>query len=304
MQWMTVQEKRGAAYDFSLGDEIYAWARAAGRAFWGHAIIDWTYLPEWLPGLVAEQSAGAAEALFKRHVQAMATHWRDKVFEQIVVNEAVTHVGMNPSIWFEKLGERYIDLAFHEAHKIEPTLPLMINEGSIEMDTRDQRARLDNYLGLIQRLRQRGVPFTAVGIQGHLKSDSPVNLKGLESFMKELATMGLSFMITELDVDDRGLPDDPRVRDAGVAAIMRDLLDLALEQPHCQGVNMWDLSDHDSWIVRDPRRRRWTGGGQRPTLLDASYKPKASWAVLVDCLERARGPAQGSRVLPAGVRSG
>lgn len=303
-QWMNVQPQPGGAYDFSLCDQMYAWAHAAGRAFRTAAIIDWTYLPKWLPAMVSHESVGGAETLLKRYVQTAAAHWRGRSIEQMAVNEATTSRGMNPSLWYDKLGEDYIDLAFNVAHQADPGTRLMINESEIEMDDRSQRAKLDNYLALIHRLKHRGVPVGSVGIEGHLKSDSAVNQKGLEDFMKELAAMNLSFMITELDVDDRGLPDDLRARDAGVAAIMRDLLDVALEQPNCEGVTMWDFSDHDNWIVRDDRFRRHRGGPQRPALLDAGYKPKASWAVLIDCLKRARGPAPGSRILPDYAHAG
>ena len=77
--------------------------------------------------------------------------------------------------------------------------------------------------------------------------------------------MGYDLLITEFDVNDRQLPADVAARDAGVAAIARDYLDLTLSYPRCRDFLLWGLADHVSWLQQWPDARRADGLPQRPT---------------------------------------
>jgi endo-1,4-beta-xylanase len=201
--------------------------------------------------------------------------------------------------WFEKLGENYLDIAFRVAHSIDPTVPLALNQDLVEMDSDFQRRSRDQLLELAQRLKSRGVPVSSIGVQGHLRSDLDVDAEGLEGFFKSLASLDLSFMVTELDIDDRAFPAEPTIRDRESAALVRDFLQVALAQPRCEGLFVWELSDRNSWLVRHADRARPDHAHQRPTLLDEHYRPKPMFDVVVDLLRAAKGPGRYS-VLPQG----
>ena len=136
------------------------------------------------------------------------------------------------------------------------------------------------------------MPLRSVGIEGHLQSGGAINQDGLDAFFRALARMDVSFMVTELDVNDTMFPADPATRDADTAALTRDFLDVCLAQPRCEGVVMWGLTDRYNWLATQAKRARGDGVPQRPTLLDTDYRPKLLWDVVVDAIARARGPGR------------
>lgn len=283
LQWHEVQPQHGQPYDFSTADRILDWGKQIGKSFRGHMLLDWAALPRWLEPEILAASPRQAESMLTNHVRRLCHYGRGQFLQWNVANEPISG-NMRRYGWYDKLGEEYLDIAFHTAHQIDGATPLSLNQDGVEMDTWFQRKSLNSLLELIERLRTRKVPIKSIGIEGHLISGKSLNVKGLDQFFRALANMGLNFMVTELDVDDRALPDDINTRDAGVASLLREFLDVALNQPNCEGVVVWNLSDRDNWITRDPKRNRVSGGPQRPALLDAQYQPKPAWTAVIDAL--------------------
>ena len=60
--------------------------------------------------------------------------------------------------------------------------------------------------------------------------------------------MGLSVMITELDVSDRQCPRNLSLRDRMVADTYRSHVELVLEESRTLAVITWGLDDGRSWL--------------------------------------------------------
>ena len=90
--------------------------------------------------------------------------------------------------------------------------------------------------------------------------------------------MGLSLLVTELDVVDRSLSKDTKSRDAAVATVYRDYLAVALAEPAVKMVTTWGLSDRTNWI--DRAYPRDDGAHARPLPLDAGYRRKPAWEAI------------------------
>ena len=94
--------------------------------------------------------------------------------------------------------------------------------------------------------------------------------------------MGLSVMVTEMDVSDHLCPRDRRRRDAIVAETYRAYLDLVLEEAEVLAVSTWGLSDDRTWL--NGFRPRSDGAPQRPLLLDRAVRRKPAWHAVKDAL--------------------
>lgn len=288
LQWHETQLQPGQPYDFARAEAMYQWAHGAGKAMRGHAMLDWAGLPPWLEPAIAAATPSQVATMLRQHVTAYATHWKGRFIQWNVANEPIGN-GMRRYGWFNKLGEQYLDLAFATAHEIDPATPLALNQNLVEMNGWWQQRELGTLLGLVQRLKSRGVPIKSVGIEGHLQSGQGVNQAGLDQFCKALAQLGVTFMVTEFDIDDRQFPGDPSLRDAACASLARDFFDVTLSQPNCEGLIVWDMSDRENWLTRVPAKARPDKLSQRPALLDDQYRPKPVWQEALNALRRAPG---------------
>ena len=84
--------------------------------------------------------------------------------------------------------------------------------------------------------------------------------------------MGYDLLITEFDVNDRGIQGDIGQRDREVAAYARAYLDLMLSYRQLGDVLAWGITDNHSWLQDRPPRK--DGLPKRPTPYDAQYRPK------------------------------
>ena len=62
---------------------------------------------------------------------------------------------------------------------------------------------------MYRALKSQNVPIGAFGLQAHLYGNAlqKLNPKAIQSFFKSISDMGLKILITELDVQDKGLPN-------------------------------------------------------------------------------------------------
>jgi endo-1,4-beta-xylanase len=84
--------------------------------------------------------------------------------------------------------------------------------------------------------------------------------------------LGLDLLITEFDVRDQDMPADVAARDAAVANVAREYLDLTLSYPQVKQVLAWGMSDNHSWL--QGRWPRADGLPKRPTPYDANGRAK------------------------------
>jgi len=141
-------------------------------------------------------------------------------------------------------------------------------------------------LTLLQQLKSKGVPVQVLGIQSHLRfHESKFEAKPYRAFLASVAALGVKIIISELDVTDTDLPDDPAERDRGVAQAYAEYLPVALDEPAVLGVITWGFSDRHTWLTGF--RPRKTGGPARPLPFDPDMKPTLAYRALAQALDGA-----------------
>jgi endo-1,4-beta-xylanase len=283
MKWQALEPAAGAP-DYKAADAMLAWAADRGIAMRGHNLF-WQE-EKWLPAWVAKADLGAerragTEALMRRHVGEVSKHFGSAIGSWDVVNEAVNPADgtLVQNTLTRALGAaEQIDLAFRLAREQAPRAELVYND--YMGPTQDSAHHRAGVLKLLAELKKRGTPVDALGLQSHLgpskDSDtlSKQDLLEWRRFLDEVTGMGYRLLITELDVGDRKLAADVARRDAAVAAITRDYLDVTLSYPALRDILVWGMSDNISWLQGWKDAKRLDGLPGRPCPYDGQLRAK------------------------------
>jgi endo-1,4-beta-xylanase len=275
MKWATIHPEEGR-YDFAPADAIVRFARAHQMAVRGHNLVWYREVPSWVTDRLWTRAQ--LEQVLHDHIRTVVDHYRGKIAQWDVVNEAVDHAGkLRDSVWLDVIGPDYIDLAFRWAHKEDPHAKLYYNDYDIESPGPKARG----VTALVKGLRSRGVPIDGVGIQAHELAVHPPSGREMEGALRSYASLGLDVAITELDVG-LSLPADGKKRDAQ-AQIYGDVLHACLVVSRCHTFVTWGFTDASSWI---PDEIKGSGDGLP---FDRNYQPKPALTTLRSTLARARG---------------
>ena len=294
MKWLDMNRGAPGDDDYGPADTVAGFAVEGGLALRGHNLLWYYRTPHWfftLPGREAQRRAVVDR------IRALAGRYRGIIHSWDVVNEPIEPKdgrtdGLRKAVFLDALGPEYLDLAYRTARETDPKARLVVNEYDVELDTPEHEARRTVLLDLLQRMQRSGTPVDAVGIQAHLTAvgGAPFSPARLRRFLADLAGLGLTIQITELDVTDADAPADIAVRDRLIADTYRRFLDAALDEPAVKMVVTWGLSDRHSWIVRrETNEAKWRKDSlpSRPLPFDANLKPTPAFTAMVDAFAHA-----------------
>jgi len=286
-------------YDFDIPDQYVAFGERNGMVVIGHTLVWHNQTPAWVfqDGEGNPASRDTLLARMRDHIHTVVGRYRGRIRGWDVVNEAIDEDGsMRQSPWFRILGEDYVAQAFRFAHEADPDAELYYNDYELE-ETPAKRAGV---LRLVTRLKEEGVPITGVGLQDHIRLDTPT-LAQMDTTIVAFAALGLTVQITELDVDvlpqatseqeaqiragaevpdslnpyRSGLPDSVQQaltnRYAEVFAIYRKHRDVI------RRVTFWGVTDRWSWKNNWPIR----GRTNYPLLWDRAGNPKPAFDAVI-----------------------
>ncbi|CAN7705422.1 endo-1,4-beta-xylanase [Pseudoduganella sp. LjRoot289] len=282
-KWQAIQARPGQ-FNFAAADKVFAWAKSEGMQIRGHTLV-WQPA-KWLPQWVNEHDFGSqpvreAERLLRGHITKVCGHFGKDIYSYDVVNEAVEPEsgGLRRNVFTERLGAvEQIDLAFRIAREQAPHAQLVYND-YMRWDAGSAKHR-KGVLELLRALKARGTPVHALGLQSHIGSWDESNTSNGEAmlewrrFLDEVTAMDLDLLITEFDVNDRKLPAALPARDAGVAALARDYLDVTLSYPRLRDFLLWGMADHVSWLQSWDEAPRLDNLPMRPTPYSATLQAK------------------------------
>ncbi|MFP5393739.1 MAG: endo-1,4-beta-xylanase [Gammaproteobacteria bacterium] len=296
-KWQALEPRQGHL-NFGPADEMFKWAKGEGMQIRGHTLF---WFPEkWLPAWVNQYDFGAdgagaakrAEALLAKHIKEVTQHYGRDIYSYDVVNEAVDPATgeMRENVFGKRLGAvETVDLAFRLARENAPHAQLVYND-YMRGDAGSAKHRA-GVLKMLHALKTKGAPIDAVGLQSHIGSWDDV--KGGSSqaiewrkFLDEVTGMGYKLLITEFDVNDRELPGDIKRRDAGVAALAKDYLDLTLSYPQVTDFLMWGMADHVSWLKDWDEAPRKDKLMMRGTPYDEKLRAKPLRAAIAESLKK------------------
>jgi endo-1,4-beta-xylanase len=300
MKWQVMNRGARGDDDYGPADTVAAFALENDLALRGHNLLWYHRTPSWFFDLTSRQEI---ESAIVERIRRLAGRYRGMVHSWDVVNEPIEPKdgrpdGLRTGVFLEMFGPDYLDLAYRTARETDPAARLVVNEYDVELDTPEQEVRRTTLLNLLERMRRSGTPVDAVGVQAHLSCAGapPFSAARLRRFLADLAGLGLTIQITELDVTDEKAPADEAVRDRLVADAYGRFLDTALDEPAVKMVVTWGLSDRHSWIVRkETHESKWRTDGtpSRPLPFDADLKPKPAFEAIAQAFAYAPQRAAG-----------
>jgi endo-1,4-beta-xylanase len=265
-------------------DKFVAFAEANGMKVRGHNLCWHRQLPAWFEGYATKDNA---RELLVSHIQTVAGRYAGRIQSWDVVNEAVLPSDGRPDMlrespWLKLVGPEYIELAFRTARAADPHALLTYNDYGIEAEDEGSAKKRAGVLNLVTALKKGGAPIDAVGVQSHISAGKEYG-KGLSDFMAAVRGLGLQIFVTEMDVNDRELPESDSVRDKSVAMTYGDYLDLVLREPAVKSVLTWGITDAHTWLNGEDARKDHLP--ERCLPFDAELRPVEAFFAMRDAFD-------------------
>ena len=280
MKWQFINRGKPQDDDYGRADTVAAFALRNGLVLRGHNLLWYRSTPGWFFDLPNKR---AAEGAIVAHIRSLVGRYRGQIHSWDVVNEPIEPAngrpdGLRTAVLLDKMGPDYIHLAHCTAREADSSARLVVNDHSLELNVPEHEARRAALLNLLEQMQRSGAPVDAAGIQAHLvcAGGAPFSASLLRRFLAEIAGLGLSIQITELDVIDTHAPADQTVRDRLVADTYSRFLDVALDEPAVKMVITWGLADRYSWLAKSRNDR----SPSRPLPFDEDLKPKPAFEAM------------------------
>ncbi|MCI7499169.1 MAG: endo-1,4-beta-xylanase [Oscillospiraceae bacterium] len=228
------------------------YARDNGLTVRGHTLLWHNQTPEWLfyknyniGGELADRETMLLrmENYIKNVMEWTEENYPGLVRAWDVVNEAADDGGgMRKSLWYQTVGEDYIEQAFKFARKYAPEDTKLFYNDYNSYQTRKQ----NDIITFLRPVVEAG-NIDGMGMQSHINVDISISqyMAALQKYYDEL---GLEINVTELDVC-RGDGDDWQ-QDQGeyYKEFMSEILKLRKNGVPITSVTLWGISDTDSWL--------------------------------------------------------
>jgi len=257
---MDVVNPSPGRYQFADTDNLVEFAKQNDMAIHGHPILWHRQLPEWIQNVAPEELEGH----MREYIHRSMIRYENDIELWDVVNEPVgDNGGFRDSIWFQAMGESYLDIAFLQARASAPNGILLLNDFDIAFDG----PKADTLFNILNGLIEREVPIDGVGFQLHVFDEFNEFDEVRDNFQR-VADLDLDIYITELDVALSG--NNNLQTQSNVYA---ELVTICLEQPRCKAIQTWGFTDQYSF------RENFL-----PLMLDKSYQPKPAYEAIQNAL--------------------
>lgn len=298
LKWSSVHPEPDQ-YNFEFADQYVEFGEARDMTIYGHVLVWHQQVPDW----VFTDDNGddvTSEVLLDRlseHITTVAGRYGDRIRYWDVVNEAFNDDGsLRDTPWLRILGDDYIATVFQLAGDLLPDSKLVYNDYSLASPTKRAGA-----VKMVEDLKSRGIRIDAVGEQGHYSLTYPEPSQ-LDKMLDEFADLGVSVLLTELDVDvlpnaqgiqgadlsENEAYDEqynpyqaclPESVDEKLTARWRSLFDVLVAHADViEAVTFWGVTDGQSWLNNWPVR----GRTNYPLLFNRDLSAKAAFQSVLD----------------------
>lgn len=267
-------------FDFTDCDFLVNFAENNGLRVHGHCLIWFKNPPDWLITKYGDEDDPEVwKGLMQKYISTVVGRYKGRIASWDVVNESVSNSDKTPyfrvnesnednnDIWYEKIGEDYIKLAFQYAREADPDCLLFYNDYGMEWNN----FKHDNILDLVNRLVEEGAEIDGIGLQTH--TDVSRNVSHIENAIRDAGNTGLMVHVSEMDVDlfvdDYTGPVTQELlqqQSDRFAAASRALLNLPSNKIF--GLTIWGVSDNQALTSE---------GDQYSLLFDENYQPKLAY---------------------------
>lgn len=296
MKWMFLQPEPNT-YFFDVSDKFVEFGEKNHMHIVGHTLIWHSQLPEFMNKI---NDSSEMSSHMKNHINTVVKKYKGRIHTWDVVNEALKEDGtLRESVFFNVMGERYIEQAFKLAEKADPNADLVYND--YNLCNPKKRAGVVN---LVKQLQKNGAKIDGVGMQAHWNLKTP-SIQEIENSIIAYSELGVKVSFTELDISvlpnpwelvgaDVGqdfakfegdkkmdpyptkLPDSVQIQ---LAKRYEDIFKLFLKhEDKISRITFWGITDKNSWLNDFPIKNRTN----YPLLFDRKYQAKKAYYSIVN----------------------
>jgi endo-1,4-beta-xylanase len=261
-------------FNFGNGDKLVKFAESNNMKVRGHTLVWHSQLPSFMQNWNGSRD-GLVSAM-NNHITKTMTHFKGKIAEWDVVNEACDDSGngLRRSVWTNKIGNDFIDIAFQTAREADPDALLYYNDYNIE----DMSAKSNTAYNMIKGMKERGIPIDGVGFQCHfINGMSSQQLSAIEQNIKRYAALGIKVSFTETDIR---IPTsgDQNAAFKTQASNYKSLMEICLRNSNVTTFMLWGFTDKYTWIPGT------FPGTDNPLIYDKNFNPKPAYTALKEAL--------------------
>ncbi|XP_044964455.1 endo-1,4-beta-xylanase 1-like isoform X2 [Hordeum vulgare subsp. vulgare] len=219
LKWYWTEAEQGKI-NYKDSDELLKFCQKHNKQVRGHCLF-WEVedsVQPWLRSLHGHHLMAAVQG----RLQSLLSRYKGQ-FKHHDVNNEMLH----GSFYQDRLGRDIRAHMFREAHKLDPSAVLFVNDYNVE-DGCDSKSTPEKFVEQIVDLQERGAPVGGIGVQGHISH--PVGDIICDSLDK-LAILGLPIWITELDVS----AENEHIRADDLEVCLRE----CFAHPAVEGVVLW-----------------------------------------------------------------
>ena len=259
-------------------DTFLAFAAGTGQRtrctalFWG----DRAHLPAWLIG--SSYSRADLVRIVQDRAQAVVGHYAGRVHEWVAVNEAF-HISTG-DFWADAIGADYPQIVFESVRAADPAAKLIYNDYGNEV----AGAAQDRDVTEISKLQTGGL-VDAAGLQMHVSAKVAPTPAALSASIERFHDAGVDVLMTECDVNMRGVAGPPSDRLASQAAVYRSIFAVVRDSRYCHSITVQNPGDQYSWLELAPAPP-FGGPDAIPTMWDDDLTPKPAYFAVLESLKR------------------
>lgn len=277
---MDMISKGYGLYDWTGGDRVAQFARDNGMRIHGHTLVWYRSLPNWwMDNFSGDRDAWIA--LLTTYITDVVTHFKAQgVTSWDVVNEAFEDDGSwRHCVWYDNIGQDYMDIAFQTAHAADPDALLFYNDYGMEYSAAKRVAICNEMKAMLGR----GIPIDGIGLQMHVNVNTPKY--DMVAALDAAAELNLKIHISELDVavNDINRPDPTltftdELKEKQKTAY-KSMVEAyrALPSDLQFGITLWGVHDAQAWLAPNPD---W------PLPFDKDFNKKLAYDGIIEALER------------------
>lgn len=259
-------------FDFSTSDTIVAFAEANNMPVQLHHLIwgDRIMIPKWLEQ--GNYSKDQLRAILRDHITKVMQHYKGRVREYSVVNEAFTeaqHLYGLRSFYGDELGYEYelLDDYFRWARQADPDAKLILNDFNNETKNKVS----DAMYAYIKAAKARGVPIDGIGMQMHINASNIPPKQALLDNMKRFGELGVSIYITEFDVNSNSVKRSEADKNQLETRIMYDVTRACIESRVCKSMTVFGLTMKNDLV------KKLTRANSRDLLFTSRFEPTPAY---------------------------
>ena len=296
LKWMFLQPEPNR-FNFEVADKYVELGLKNNMYIVGHALVWHSQLADFMQIVDA---ADEMQQYVTNHVNTVVSRYRGKIDAWDVVNEAFDEDGsLRKSVFYNNMGEDYIEAVFKLAQKADPQADLIYNDYNVYKPKK--RAGI---LKMVKKFKSKGVKIDGVGVQAHWDLKSP-SIDQIEQIILDVHAAGVPVSFTELDISVLPNPwkmvgaevtqnfsqfeGDPKMSpypnklptkvQKQLAKRYHDIFKLFVKHSDkISRVTFWGVMDKHSWLNDWPIK----GRTNYPLLFDRNYNPKPAYKSVLE----------------------